>query len=1022
MIRRTAVVTAALFILTGPALALRVAVEAANTSALRGYYGSPPSNAVYEIQNLCVAQGWTATIVDGSQVNTVEKLNNYDVLVTGDAGYNDDDHALFETALRDWVTAGGGFVGLGWLVYSTNPGTAMEQTMAVRGGNYGFRTNGNLQVTVSHPITDGVAAFPIQAFGEFPGNGLYTGGVQLGDYSSATGAVSIAYRNVGTGRSVYLGPCYFATFSGYPGVRNYYSDVNARRLLKQAIEWAAGIRPDAECVSIDVPSGNVNLGETIQPKATVKNSGTAAAAFDVRFTIDDGTDYTSTRTTGTLEPDQTEQLTFADWTPGSLGSFAMKCSTELTDDAENSNDKKTGSVFVQYVDAGVLSLTSPSGMYTPGQSVSPVATWRNHGNQAASFEAWMIMNDPTDAEKYRQKVDLVGIAPGGNIQVSSFPAYTVTTPGIWTVRCSTGLTGDVNPDNDVLDDDFLVGSPDMRALAILAPSGRVDTSAVVAPSATVKNEGTVNVPFRVWFIMNSPDDGEEYREHLDITGIAPGGTQTYSFPDHNVGTTEGAWTTRCSVYVASDQNTVNDFVDGGFTVAAPMPWLPGWHEAKALPSPPSNKPIKDGGWLAVGPDKESGIGIRGSGSGHPTTWSPDHLVTSSVIYAAKGNKATDFFKYYPLEDTWLKLGDIPETEDGKRKPPSKGTDAVSDGEGVVYMTRGNNMLGFWKYVVAEDSWKRAEEDVPLGDYKKKVKGGNDMVYAFHNDTGYVYLLKGQKTEFYRFNTTSGKWQTRDEVPYQVKQKYDKGSFLAYDGENTIYAHQAKVNDGTNHYMFAFDLVSQTWNTVAKKGIPLYAKEGDKTKKKKVADGAAGAWSGSNLYAFKGGNTQSFFKYAVAQDTWTELANIPELGSTEKKKRIKAGGDLVAFGGAFFAFKGNKTLEFWRYVEPTTPPMATRPDRDGVAAGVIGNGEWRMGIAPNPLSSGFATLRYSLPRPGTATVTVFDVAGRSVFSTRSPGHLTTGSLPLDLRSLSGGVYLVKLEADNFTQTQKLVVQK
>jgi len=81
----------------------------------------------------------------------------------------------------------------------------------------------------------------------------------------------------------------------------------------------------------------------------------------------------------------------------------------------------------------------------------------------------------------------------------------------------------------------------------------------------------------------------------------------------------------------------------------------------------------------------------------------------------------------------------------------------------------------------------------------------------------------------------------------------------------------------------------------------------------------------------------------------------------------------------------------------------------------------MGIAPNPLSSGFATLRYSLPRPGTASVTVFDVAGRSVFSTRSPGHLTTGSLPLDLRKLSAGVYLVRLDADNFTQTQKLVVQ-
>ena len=48
--------------------------------------------------------------------------------------------------------------------------------------------------------------------------------------------------------------------------------------------------------------------------------------------------------------------------------------------------------------------------------------------------------------------------------------------------------------------------------------------------------------------------------------------------------------------------------------------------------------------------------------------------------------------------------------------------------------------------------------------------------------------------------------------------------------------------------------------------------------------------------------------------------------------------------------------------------------------------------------------------------------RPVAVTRTPGHLATGSFHLDLRSLSAGIYLVQVEAGDFTATQKLVVQK
>ena len=121
------------------------------------------------------------------------------------------------------------------------------------------------------------------------------------------------------------------------------------------------------------------------------------------------------------------------------------------------------------------------------------------------------------------------------------------------------------------------------------------------------------------------------------------------------------------------------------------------------------------------------------------------------------------------------------------------------------------------------------------------------------------------------------------------------------------------------------------------------------------------------------------------DTWAELDTMPKYGSTvgrggsPKKKRVKYGADIVSWGnGAFLALKGNKTLEFWGYMVRTEPAMAAHPERDGIVAGLkeAGSMGW-VGIAPNPLAGGLSTLSYSLPKAGPATVTVFDVAGRSL---------------------------------------------
>jgi len=163
----------------------------------------------------------------------------------------------------------------------------------------------------------------------------------------------------------------------------------------------------------------------------------------------------------------------------------------------------------------------------------------------------------------------------------------------------------------------------------------------------------------------------------------------------------------------------------------------------------------------------------------------------------------------------------------------------------------------------------------------------------------------------------------------------------------------------------------------------------------------------------------FWKYDVAGNAWAEKENIPLIGSTGAKKKVKAGADIAAFGTNLYATKGNKCIELWMYV-PGAFLYGEPPRRDGVLAGkaVLTQG---ISISPNPLASGFATLRYSLPKAGPVSLRVYDVTGRPVL-TQTLVTSSSGRTDLDLRNLAAGIYLVKLNSDDFTFSQKLVVQR
>jgi hypothetical protein len=80
----------------------------------------------------------------------------------------------------------------------------------------------------------------------------------------------------------------------------------------------------------------------------------------------------------------------------------------------------------------------------------------------------------------------------------------------------------------------------------------------------------------------------------------------------------------------------------------------------------------------------------------------------------------------------------------------------------------------------------------------------------------------------------------------------------------------------------------------------------------------------------------------------------------------------------------------------------------------------MAVTPNPVANGLASIRYTLSGTSTASLEVFDPAGRRVARLQLRAS-RTGTATLDMRRLSSGVYLVRLECGGDATTRKLVLQ-
>jgi hypothetical protein len=411
-----------------------------------------------------------------------------------------------------------------------------------------------------------------------------------------------------------------------------------------------------------------------------------------------------------------------------------------------------------------------------------------------------------------------------------------------------------------------------------------------------------------------------------------------------------------------------------------------WVEVIPMPQRPSLAAVRDGGGLAVMPGR-------------------------GLIYAIKGNKSGDFYAYSIGAGDWTILSLVPEGP--SLKQVRVGGNIATAGTQSVYVVKGNNTVEFYRYAVDSLAWTRVR-DVPYGGSGRKVKAG-DMVGVPVTGGTHCYFLKAEANEFYRYSTIDTLWHQLSLPPNDLSGKWKKGSFLVFDGSHTIYAHKAKY-----HTMWTYNTSNDSWSSTALPGMPFVGRAGRSRKSK---DGACGGFLNGFVYSLKGGNTQEFWRYDTTSRAWAEMETIPQYGSSNARRRVKGGGDMVAANNVLYALKGNKTREVWKYTPSAFDftPGASRSTQD---SGVMRDASSVMQISPNPLASGFATLSFTRPldllNPELLSVSISDVAGRVV--RQSTICNLKSAMALDLRGLRPGVYLVRVDAGGFTATQKLAVQR
>ena len=306
---------------------------------------------------------------------------------------------------------------------------------------------------------------------------------------------------------------------------------------------------DVGTVAIVAPKGTIDSGVVVTPACTVQNFGTTTpTSYLVRMKI--GAFYNDTARVNNHAPGTKVYLTFPAWAANQKGVHTVSCSTELTGDAVPANDKKTDSVEVVRlaIDVGCIKILAPIGVVDSGVVLTPACTVYNYGDSVSSYPVRMKIGN-----FYNNTASVTNHTPGTKVYLT-FSPWTANSPrGTYPVSCSTELSGDLRAANDKKSDSVTVRVGDVGTVAIVAPTGTIDSGTVVTPACTLYNFGSVSETYPVRFKI-----GTFYNDTAIVTNHTPGTKVYLTFSPWTVNSPRGTYPVSCSTELTGDMQSAND--------------------------------------------------------------------------------------------------------------------------------------------------------------------------------------------------------------------------------------------------------------------------------------------------------------------------------------------------------------------------------------------------------------------------------------------------------------------------------
>ena len=198
---------------------------------------------------------------------------------------------------------------------------------------------------------------------------------------------------------------------------------------------------DVSTIGVLAPRGTLDSGTVRTPQAQVTNLGTVARHCPVRMGI--GPTY-SADVPVTIQPGDTATVSFPEWTAIHLGAIPVVCSTMLSCDRSQDNDRSSCSTTVlPGGDVRAVAILYPHGRVDSGTARRPRAVFENLGTLARSVPVRMRIGTAYTADS------AITLEPGEYDDIY-FPEWAASPVGTLVVVCTAMLPCDRNPSNDSL--------------------------------------------------------------------------------------------------------------------------------------------------------------------------------------------------------------------------------------------------------------------------------------------------------------------------------------------------------------------------------------------------------------------------------------------------------------------------------------------------------------------------------------------------------------------------------------------